>query len=546
MTSKSKTYVLGIDYGTDSCRALIVDTADGCELAAAVSLYSRWSQGLYCDPQQNRYRQHPLDYIESMEQAVREVLSQVPAVVAGRIVGLCFDTTGSTPALIDATGMPLALRPEFAEDPDAMFMLWKDHTAVAEAEQITGLAKQWHTDYTAYEGGIYSSEWAWAKVLHAVRTNPAIAIAAVSWIEHCDWMPALLTGRTHAADILRSRCAAGHKGMWHESWGWPSTEFLGVLHPALAPMREHLAPTTHTSDQNAGTLTREWAIRLGLSEGIPICVGLLDAHSGAVGACVKPYVLTRILGTSTCDILIIDPKTIAGRCIKGICGQVDGSVIPGYIGLEAGQSAFGDVYAWFREIVAWPLHHLMPAVAEELSDQIIPALSEAAAQISPTDSAPVALDWMNGRRTPYADQNLKGAIEGLTLGTSAPALFRTLVEATAFGSKAIVEHLHASGIEIHSIHALGGIAQKSPFVMQVLSDVLGMPIRVVRSGQACALGATMFAAVAARLYPSVEQAQQHMGSDFSAEYTPNPSAAAVYGQLYEKYKLLAAQTANRT
>lgn len=535
-----KSYVIGIDYGTDSCRALIVDAATGAEIVSAVSPYKRWAKGLYCAPAANRYRQHPSDYIESLEESVREALSQIPAEDVSAIRGICFDTTGSTPVLTDADGTPLALLPEFAEDPDAMFVLWKDHTAIAEAEEITALAKKSECDYTAYSGGTYSSEWAWAKVLHILRGNAEIARKAYSWIEHCDWMPALVTDDTRPGHVVRSRCAAGHKSMWNETWGGlPPKEFFDRLDPALGAMRPRLSDKTYTSDTRAGKLSAEWAARLGLSEEVEVAAGIIDAHAGAVGSCAAPSVLTRIIGTSTCDILIIDKREAGDNCIKGICGQVDGSVVPGYIGIEAGQSAFGDIYAWFRELLTWPLRFRNPA--EDIAgftDEIIPLLTREAEKILPTESSPVALDWMNGRRTPYADQNLKGALCNITLGTTAPMIFRALVEATAFGSKAIIEHLQKQGVALKSVHATGGIAQKSPFVMQVLSDVLEMPIRVVRSRQACALGAAMFAAVAAGAYETVEEAQQKMGSGYSAEYTPNRERAAVYGKLYENYRLL--------
>ncbi len=536
-----KNYVIGIDYGTDSVRALIVDAGDGSEAAAAVRKYPRWAAGKYCDAAANRYRQHPLDYIEAMVEAVREAVSSLPENAADNIKGICFDTTGSTPAITDAEGTPLALLPGFADNPNAMFMLWKDHTAIAEAEEITSLAKRAETDYTMYEGGTYSSEWAWAKVLHILRTDPEIAKAAYSWVEHCDWMPALLTGNRKAETVLRSRCAAGHKGMWHGSWGLPSEDFLGKLDPAIAQMRSRLFSETYTTDTKAGELTSEWAKKLGLRAGTAVAVGAIDAHLGAVGGCIEPYVLTRIIGTSTCDIMIIGNGVAGDKCIEGICGQVDGSVVPGYTGIEAGQSAFGDIYAWFRDILAWPLKNLMPGSIDidRTIDEIIPGLSKEAEKIEPSESGPIALDWMNGRRTPFADQNLKGVIAGLSLGNTAPMIFRALVEATAFGSRAIVEHLKESNIEIRCINALGGISKKSPFVMQVLADVLGMPIRVVRSEQACALGSAMFAAVAAGIYPDIFAAQKNMGSGFDTEYRPDMERHQTYERIYGRYVKLA-------
>lgn len=533
----SEKCVVGIDFGTDSCRALIVDASTGAEVGSGVSRYARWAQGLYCDAAANRYRQHPQDYVDSLVEAVRNALSQAGAPVAGAIAGICIDTTGSTPALIGRDGNPLALSPHFAEDPDAMFILWKDHTAVREAEMINQLARSWESDYTLFSGGTYSSEWAWAKVLHVLKTNPAVRDAAYSWAEHCDWMTGLLTGNTRPQEMMRSRCAAGHKAMWHAQWGGlPDAGFLSRLDPALGAMRPYLYDQTHASDTAAGKLTTVWAERLGLPAGITVAVGTLDAHAGAVGAGVAPGILTRIIGTSTCDIMVADQQQLGNQCIGGICGQVDGSVLPGYIGLEAGQSAFGDIYAWFRQVMAWSLD-LLPESAEKQSafNSILPTLTAQAEKL-PTDvTAPIALDWMNGRRTPDADQNVRGVLSGLTLGTTAPAIFKALVEGTAFGSKRIVEHLRQNGIEINAVHAIGGISKKSPFVMQILSDVLDMPIRVVASEQACALGSAMYASVAAGIHPSMGEAREAMGSTFEARYTPRPEFAEVYRLLYEKY-----------
>lgn len=532
----NKKYVIGIDFGTDSCRALIVDVRNGHEMATGVSCYPRWKAGLYCDARNNRYRQHPLDYIESMTEAVHAALSGMGKEEIASICGLCFDTTGSTPVLTDSTGMPLVLCPEFAEEPDAMFVLWKDHTAVREAEQINALIRERNLDYLLYEGGTYSSEWVWSKVLHIINTNFAIKNAAYAWVEHCDWMTGLVTGNTVPEQMYRSRCAAGHKAMWHESWGLPSTEVLAELNPALAEMQPHLFTETYTSDTRAGTLTAEWAKKLGLPQGTVVAVGALDAHMGAVGASVAPGVLTRIMGTSTCDIMVAEKSEIGNRCIKGICGQVDGSVLPGFVGFEAGQSAFGDIYAWFKKLLAWPLKNIPDGVAKQkVLDDMLVELTREAQTIEPSEDGIVALDWMNGRRTPDADQSVKGVIAGLTLGSTAPEIFRALVEATAFGSRRIVEHMRGQGLHIDSANAIGGISKKAPFVMQTLADVLNMPIRVIRSEQTCALGAAMFAAVAAGVYPNINEATKSMGSDIEAEYRPDEKRSLVYEKLYKKY-----------
>lgn len=530
-------YVIGIDYGTDSCRALVVDSANGREAASAVCPYPRWKKGLYCDARGQRYRQHPLDYTESLETAVRGAVAAIPADRPGEICALAFDTTGSTPVLTDAAGTPLALLPRFAEEPDAMFVLWKDHTAIREAAEINAAARRSDTDYTRYSGGIYSAEWVWSKVLHILKTNPSVAEAAYAWVEHCDWMCALLTGNTRPEKVLRGRCAAGHKGLWHAAWGgWPPAEFLDGLRPGLGRFAQRMSSETHTVERYAGGLCGEWAARLGLPAGIPVAVGAIDAHIGAVGAGIRPGVLTRIMGTSTCDIVVCPAEKLGGA-VRGICGQVDGSVLPGCVGMEAGQSAFGDVYAWFRDLLMWPVRELLPG-RDDLSEEIIPRLGERAALVDPRESSVLALDWLNGRRTPDANPLLTGALTGLTLGTSAPMIFRALVEATAYGSRAIAERFTGEGVEIRSILAIGGIAVKSPFVMQTLSDVLGMPIRVVGYAQTCALGAAMCAAVAAGIHPTVGEAQAAMGVREYVDYVPDPERRAYYERQYERYAAL--------
>lgn len=528
-------YVIGVDFGSDSVRCLIVNAANGYEIASAVEHYPRWTAGKYCDPGTNCYRQHPLDYLESLETVIRRALAQCGHLIATKIQAISFDTTASTPVLTDRYGTPLALLPRHAENPDAMFMLWKDHSAVREADEINELAHRWKTDYTKYSGGIYSCEWVWAKVLHALRAAPSLRNDAWAWVEHCDWISGILTGNTAPKTMLRSRCAAGHKAMWHESWGGlPSQEFLTALDPLLDGFREHLYTKTQTNGTYAGTLTREWAARLSLREATKVGLGAIDCHIGAIGAQITPNVLVKTIGTSTCDILTVHPEDMQNRVIQGICGQVDGSVTPGHLGLEAGQSAFGDIYAWFKGLIAWPLEYICgnTPLSEEA---IIPKLSEQAARLEPTESAPIALDWMNGRRTPDANPRVQGAISGITLATTAPMLFRALAEATAFGSRAINERFTREQIRIEDVIAIGGIAHKSPLVMQIMADVSGLPIKVAASSQTCALGAAMCAAVAGGIHASIREAQQAMGHGFATVYYPDPCHRKVYNALYEKY-----------
>ncbi len=535
-------YTIGVDFGTDSVRALLVNVDTGEEVSEGVSYYKRWQQGLYCEPANNQFRQHPSDYIESLEQCIIEALQET-TIDPKQIVGIGVDTTGSTLCAVDSSGLPLALTSDFSDNPNAMFVLWKDHTATKEAAEINEQA--WHCspiDYTKYVGGIYSSEWFWAKILHICRQDSLVREAAYSWLELCDWIPALLSGIVSCQNIKRSRCAAGHKAMWHQDWeGLPPDEFLSGIDPLLKGMTDRMYTDTYTSDEIAGTLCKEWAEKLGLEPGIPIAVGAFDAHMGAVGGGVTEKTLIKIMGTSTCDIMVAPYTIVQNNLVKGICGQVDGSVIPGMVGLEAGQSAFGDVFAWFKQVVSWPLEELAAesgiedSTIKELSDQILPRLTAAAEQFPVAETSVIALDWLNGRRSPDADQKLKGAIIGLNLGSDAPKIFRALVEATAFGSKAVVDRFRQEGIEIDEVIAVGGIPKKNPFVMQVTADVLNMPIKVVTSEQACALGAAMFAAVAAGIYKDVKQAQIEMGTGFSEVYHPQPETAEKYNEIYQKY-----------
>lgn len=531
--------VIGIDYGTDSCRALIVDAVSGKELAAHIAFYPRWKSGLYCDAARNQYRQHPQDYIDTLEESVKGALAQLPAEKKRNVVGIGIDTTGSTPCLTDKNGTPLALLPKFGDNPNAMFILWKDHTSIKEADEINQLSYGWETDYTSRSGGIYSSEWFWAKALHALREDESIREDAYSIIEHCDWMPALLTGNLKPENVKRSRCAAGHKGMWAAEWGgYPSQKFLSELDSLFNDFAARLSAETYTSDVRAGKLTKEWAERLGLPEGISVAVGIIDAHAGAIGAGIRANTMVKILGTSTCDIVVTPKKDIGDKLIPGISGQVDGSVIPGLIGLEAGQSAFGDVYAWFKNLLDWPLSMLEKEEADKVSAKTLTKLTEEAERLPLSDDGIIASDWLNGRRTPFADQTLKGGIVGLTLGTTPAHIFRSLVEATAFGSKAIMEHIEKEGVKVTEIIGVGGISLKSPYVMQTLSDIMGVPIKVAATEQAGALGAAMCAAVSAGVYISLEMAQDALGQGVLAEYLPNEAKKNLYIRKYEKYRLL--------
>jgi L-ribulokinase len=544
-------YVIGVDYGSDSVRSVLIDAKNGAELASAVCYYPRWQKGLFCDPAQNQFRQHPLDYIEGLEQSIKACIEKAGgSKITGGIKAISVDTTGSTPVAVDHTGLPLALLPDFEQNPNAMFVLWKDHTAVKEAMQINQHAAKYDINYLKYCGGIYSSEWFWAKLLHILRADQQVKAACYSWVEHCDWIPFLLTGGTDITKMKRSRCAAGHKALWAEEFnGLPPNDFFKALDPILDGFSTRLFTDTFTSDQSAGQISEEWANKLGLPNHVKIGVGAFDAHMGAVGGQIEPYYLSKVMGTSTCDILVAPTEDVQDKLIKGICGQVNGSVIPGMLGLEAGQSAFGDTYAWFKEVLSWPIKNLLrkstlldsntlAALEKELLDQLIPELSKHAAQLPQNEDDELAVDWLNGRRTPDANQELKGAIGNLDLGSDAPRIFRALVEATCFGAKNIVHRFEEECIPVKGIIGIGGVAKKSPFVMQTMADVLNMPIRIHQFEHTCALGAAMFAAVVAEIHPSVEAAMENMGSGFDAEYIPNPKNVAYYEARFLKYKRL--------
>ncbi len=543
-------YVIGVDYGTDSVRSILVNAFNGDEIAAAVFYYPRWKDGLYCNASLNQFRQHPLDYVEGLEYTIKSCLQHAGPGIALNVKAISVDTTGSTPVAVDATGTPLALLPAFEKNPNAMFVLWKDHTGTGEAAEINEHAKKFDTNYLQFVGGIYSSEWFWAKLLHILRADSEVSNATHSWVEHCDWIPFLLSGGTDAKQLKRGVCSAGHKALWSADFnGLPPDDFFTSLDPLLKGFTNKLFTETYTSAESVGHLSSEWAATLGLSTDVVIGVGAFDAHMGAVGGQIEAYHLSKVMGTSTCDMLVAPMNEVEGKLIKGICGQVPGSVIPGMMGMEAGQSAFGDAYAWFKNILAWPLQKLLPKSAiidadtaakliEEATNNIIAELSKQASLIPLAENNELALDWLNGRRSPDANQLLKGAVAGLNLGTDAPKIFRAIAEATCFGAKAIVDRFNDEGVPVKGLIGIGGVAKKSPFIMQMMADVMNMPIRIHKSEQTCALGAAMFAATAAGIYDKVEDAMIAMGQGFDTEYFPDQSKVDIYKQRYARYKQL--------
>lgn len=536
-------FVLGLDFGSDSVRALVADAGTGQVAGMAVSSYRRWSDGLYCSPLDGRYRQHPLDYLEGLEEAVRGALDEAGSAARHGVRAISVDTTASTPCLVDEHVRPLALDPAFSEDPDAMFFLWKDHTSVAEAGAINAWARTWGgADYTRFSGGAYSAEWYWAKALHVMKANPGLAAAASSFLEHCDWIPALLCGREELAGLRRGRGAAGHKALWHAAWGgYPPEAFWSGLDPRLGVLAAGLDPETHVGGASVGRLCPRWAARLGLEASVVVAAGTVDAHTGAFGAGIRPGRLVQILGTSACDILIGPLPEAEERPIRGICGQVDGSVIGGYAGYEAGQSAFGDVLAWYRDLLLWPSENALGQERKLLGrDSLFSSLEEAARGIEPGVTDLVALDWFNGRRSPDDDPGCRGAIAGLGLGSCAPAIYRSLIESLAFGSRAIVDRFKEEGLAVEGVIATGGIPRKNRLLMRIMADVLGMEIAVPSSDQTVALGAAMFAALAANLHPDALSAQEAMASPLGDRYQPDPGTAAAYSRLYRRYRELGA------
>jgi L-ribulokinase len=538
-------YVIGLDFGTDSVRCLLVNAIDGTEIADAHGFYPGWKEKKYINPATNTYRQHPQDYIEALEIAVKKCLAQTTPEIIQQIKALGVDATGSTPVAVNQSGTPLALLPQFRKNPNAMFILWKDHTAIKEAEEINRHASRFRKDHLKYMGGTYSSEWFWAKALQVLRNDPEVAEHYYSWVEQSDWIPFLLTGGTDVHKMKRNRCAAGHKAGWAEEFNGMPREFWTSVDPLLEKAYEQMFTETYTSDHIAGNLSARWAEKLGLSTDIIVTVGILDAHAGAIGAQIEPYTLCKIIGTSTCDIMVVPKEDMADKLVVGICGQVDGSVIPGMIGLEAGQSAFGDIYAWFQDLLSWPLEDLLSSdekenelihkIRKKITDNFFKQLEEKAEAITLDETTELAIDWFNGRRSPVANQNLKGSLHNLTLGSTAPSIYRALAESTCFGAKKINECFIEQGIPIRQVIVLGGVSQKSRLIMQMLADILNCSIKIHHSQQTCASGAAMLATVAAGIHSDLGIAMKKMGAGFSLEYHPNADKVEIYEKRYRNY-----------
>lgn len=535
--------VAGVDFGSDSVRVIIIDALTGHRAAEAVSYFPRWKKGLYCDAEKKQFRQHPLDYIESFTECMKSAADQTGPDGKNDIRAIAIDTTGSTPCPVNEDGVPLAMLDEFSENPNAMFHLWKDHTAVEEAGELNRTFSSGEVDYTKYQG-IYSSEWYWAKILHTSRVDERVKKAAWSWVEHCDWLPSLLTGKTRPDHMYRGSCGAGHKALYNSHFGGlPCGECFEKLDPYLALIAKRYQSIPKPAGTSLGIITKEWADILGLPEDTVIGGGSFDAHAGAVGAGVGPGTMVKTVGTSAVDILIAEEGALEGKSLQAYCGQAEDSIIPGYIGIEAGQAAFGDIFTWFSSMLMWPVYELLSQsrlisdqikreLAEEISCKIIGSLDKKAGS---EDSDIIALDWFNGRRYPNLNEEVKAGIVGLHLGTTAPQVYRALAISAVFGSKRILDSFIAGGIPVERLITVGGISKKSPLIMQMLADILQRPVMVCEEEQVCALGAAIYAAVAAGLFEDIPAAQKFFCEPYHANYIPDRKKVGEYEEKYLKY-----------
>ena len=524
------TYTIGLDFGTNSVRAVVVNTVNGKEVASATWKYEHGLEGILLSDDPNLARQNPADYLKGTELTVKRALASAKRgnqyFSPDQVVGIGVGTTGSTPIPVDRRGQPLAFQKRFEENLDAMAWLWKDHTAIDEAEFITAEARKMRPQYLAKCGGNYSSEWFFSKILHCLKVAPKVFEAAYTWVELADWLPAMLTGTEDPDELSICICAAGHKAMYSEEWGgYPDEKFLLRIDRKLADLRSRLRTKAKAIGQPVGTLTPEWARRMKLPEGLPVSASALDAHMGAVGSGIQPGAMVKILGTSTCDMIVVPARQQIAN-VPGLCGIVNGSIVPGYVGLEAGQSAMGDIFNWF-------VNYIQPGGKTAGSHE---TLTKEAALLTPGESGLLALDWNNGNRSVLADPRLTGLLLGQTLHTTPAEVYRALIEATAFGSLTIINRFEQYNIKVKEIVTCGGIAEKNPMVMQIFADVTDRPIRMARASQACAVGGAIAAAVAAGVYKDVPAAQEEMTGLKRKIYKPNPPAVAVYKKLYLLYK----------
>ena len=542
-------FVMGLEFGTDSARALMVNAINGKEIDTEVAYYPRWMDGKYTNKSIAQFRHHPQDYIESLQKCVRAVTDRHQELVDA-IVSISLDTTASTPCLVDKTCTPLAMKKEYSDNPDAMFVVWKDHTGQPEADEINALIAKQPVNYSLHTGNFYSAENYWCKVLHTLRHSPELQKEAYSAIEICDYIPALLTGCTDASKVKFGHCCAASKLMWAEEWGgYPPAEFFKQLDPVLIPILEHLPNDNYSCEKSIGTLTAEWAEKLGLKEGVIIGAGNVDSHSGGVGGGITYGTMVMNLGTSACFMSVMPKEEMGNTIVEGIFGQVDGSILSNMVGFESGLSSFGDDFAWFKNLMSWPVKAIVgkdtsidettkQRLIEAAEDNILREAAKEAEKLNITIDTPLATDWFNGRRAPYTNNTLTAAVTGLNLSTTAAEIYYAIAEATAFATKSCIDHNAKYGVITNKLIGIGGIAQKSPFVVQLLSDAVNMPIEVSDCKQAGTLGSVIHATVAAGLYPSVAEAQKVLCKPASQRYQPDPQRHALLERRYERYKAL--------
>jgi len=543
--------VIGVDFGSDSVRAIVVRAATGEALSTAVSFYPRWKQGKYQWPEQAIFRQHPQDYLDSFTECVRDALGQLPEEERRKVSGIGIDTTGSTPVPVNSDGTPLALLEEFRENENAMFYLWKDHSAYKEAEEISkAFSEGSNVNYCKYMGA-YSAEWYWAKILHGIRTDAKVREKAYAWVEHCDWMVGLLAGNTKPETMYHSACAAGYKALWNKEWGGlPEAELLKKIDPYLKTAGEHYGQAPRPATVCAGVICEEWRGLLGLPEGTIVSGSTFDAHAGAVGAGIDEKMLVCTIGTSAVDMVVMKTEELQNVNIGELTrfgGLAENAILPGYVGIETGQSAFGDLFAWFKRLLLWPIENTRDLIEEdtyqyiyEKSEKRMLSLLEKGAEMLPEEAAfPMALDWFNGRRYPDADDFQRGAISGLSLGTGAPEIYRALVFAAVGGLYRILCGLERVGVQIDRVKAVGGISGKSEYIMQMMADVTGREIVVPDVDQTCALGAAVYAAMGSGCYENIHEALRCMAAKEEKRFYPDEKKRDYYGKQYREYLRLA-------
>ncbi len=529
-------YTLGIDYGTLSARALLVDVTTGEEIAEALYEYPHGVMDSFLPDHKTKLPpdfalQNPKDYIDALADTVSEILRKT-GVNKEDIIGVCSDFTECSMLPIARDGKPLCFQEIYKSNPHSYVKLWKHHAAQDQANRLNRIAGSRKEAFLPRYGGKISSEWMFPKIWQILEEDPDLYHDTAKFMELADWATMQLTGVER-----KNSCTAGYKAIWHKREGFPSRAFFRELHPELENIiGEKFGSTVYPIGSVAGEVTREAAILTGLQEGTVVAVGIGDAHAAvpAVGI-TEPGKMLMIMGTSTCHMMLGDQEVM----VPGMCGVVEDGIISGYYGYEAGQSCVGDHFQWFKD-------HCVPESyeqeAKERGVNIFALLNEKAEKLQPGESGLLALDWWNGNRSVLVDVDLTGLLIGMTLTTRPEEIYRALIEATAFGTRMIVETFREHGVPVNELYAAGGIAEKNPFMMQIYSDVTNMDIRIAASPQAPALGAAIYAAVAAGKdrggYDDIYTAAKIMGKVKDRYYSPDQESAAVYGLLYEEYKKL--------